>query len=150
MEFEGWQTPFTGGKVFLVDLSWGRENWELTTSDGKKYQVAGDSKHRNNDLIARIFHKESESLFEVHYDWVSGFRCLDEHGLDELWGSRSKGLGCTFRVKGHGWHRESPLTFFMGNKGEWSHMIVTQDDCLEVVCADTPMIRLIGRVAPSP
>ena len=33
----------------------------------------------------------------------------------------------------------------MGNDGEWSHLIVTSDECLEVVCRESPIVKVIGK-----
>ena len=145
MEFEHWKTPFENGAVWIVDISWGTKEWTLEKSGGVKYRIPGAEKHDDIHLIARVFHENSESLFEVVYKLVNGFRLLDEHGLPEILND-SRPMSNTFRVKNHGWHKESPLTFFMGNDNEWSHLIVTNQECLEVVCQHSPDIRFLGKV----
>ena len=52
----------------------------------------------------------------------------------------------TFKIKGHGWHKESPLSFFMGNDNEWSYLLVTGDECLEVICRGEPKIRVVEKI----
>ena len=145
MEFEQWKTPFDSGTAWIVDLSWGVKEWTLEKPNGFKYTIFGSDSHRKDELIARVFHESSESLFEVVYESVNGFRILDEHGLTEIWND-SPPKANTFKVKNHGWHKESPLTFFMGNDNEWSHLIATDEECLEVVCHDSPEIRYLGKV----
>ncbi len=146
MEFGTWSTLFEAGKVWLVDLSWGTKEWTLEKSDGKTYKIMGNESHKNNDLIARVFHEDTESLYEISYEQVNGYRCLDEHGLTEIWSSNHPTKN-TFKVKNHGWHKESPLTFFMGNPDEWSHLLITDDECLEVICQSTPQIKLIKKIS---
>ncbi|MCO7188571.1 MULTISPECIES: hypothetical protein [unclassified Pseudoalteromonas] len=144
MEFESWPTPFEDGSLWLVDLSWGTKEWTLEKSNGVKYLIKGDAKHESHELVARVFHEESETIYELLFESVNGFRCLDEHGLTEVWSNIRPTLN-TFKIKGHGWHKESPLTFFMGNDGEWSHLIVTADECLEVICSASPIVKEIGK-----
>jgi len=144
MEFESWSTPFESGSVWLVDLSWGTKEWTLKKPDGVKFAIKGEAKHKNYELIARVFHEDSQTIFELLFESVNGFRCLDEHGLTEVWNNNRPNFN-TFKLKGHGWHKESPLTFFMGNDGEWSHLIVTADECLEVVCSESPIVKELGK-----
>ncbi|MBQ4831568.1 hypothetical protein J8L84_20020 [Alteromonas sp. MMG017] len=146
MKFETWSTPFESGTIWLVDLSWGTKTWSLEKPDGSKYEISGAETHLDCDLVARIFHEDTETLYKVYYGVVNGFRCLDEHGLTEIWNSNRPQMN-TLLVKNHGWHNESPLTFFMGNQDEWSHMLVTNDECLEVVCQDSPKILKVGHVS---
>lgn len=147
MEFSNWSTPFEEGDVWLVDLSWGTEVWTLEKADGRKYEISGSNKHKNNELVARVFHENSETLYEVAYENVNGFRNLDEHGLTDIWNSDHPDSN-TFKIKGHGWHKESPLTFFMGNSDEWSHLIITGDECLEVICQSPPTVKVIKKINP--
>lgn len=144
MEFQSWPTPFENGSLWLVDLSWGTKEWTLEKSNGVKYLIKGDAKHEYHELVARVFHEESQTIYELLFESVNGFRCLDEHGLTEVWSEQRPKFN-TFKIRGHGWHKESPLTFFMGNDGEWSHLIVTSDECLEVVCRESPIVKVIGK-----
>ena len=144
MEFQSWPTPFENGSLWLVDLSWGTKEWTLEKSNGVKYLIKGDEKHENHELVARVFHEESQTIYELLFESVNGFRCLDEHGLTEVWSEQRPKFN-TFKIRGHGWHKESPLTFFIGNDDEWSHLIVTSDECLEVVCLESPIVKVIGK-----
>ena len=144
MEFQSWPTPFENGSLWLVDLSWGTKEWTLEKSNGVKFLIKGDAKHEYHELVARVFHEESQTIYELLFESVNGFRCLDEHGLTEVWSEQRPKFN-TFKIRGHGWHKESPLTFFIGNDGEWSHLIVTSDECLEVVCRESPIVKVIGK-----
>ncbi|KZZ46369.1 hypothetical protein A3759_06645 [Thalassolituus sp. HI0120] len=144
MEFDSWSTPFEEGNLWLIDLSWGTKEWTLEKPNKVKYIVRGDAKHEHHELVARVFHEESKMVFELLFESVCGFRCLDEHGLTEVW-SRDRPRSNTVKIKGHGWHNESPMTFFMGNEGEWSHLLITADECLEVICSASPIVNDVGR-----
>jgi len=147
MQFDTWSTPFEHGTIFLVDLSWGAKTWTLEKADGTKYEIKGNDKLDNVDLVARVFHLESEMLYEIAFGIVNGHRCLDEHGLTEIWSSNPPQTN-TYKIKGHSWHNESPLSFFMGNDNEWSYLIVTGDECLEVICRNEPSVGVVGKIAP--
>jgi len=76
---------------------------------------------------------------------------LDEHGLLELWEKRDEQkikLKSTFKVRNHLWAKESPLTLFHGNSDEWSHIVSTDNECLEVVCEKSPSIAKIVQIIP--
>ncbi|MEL4387701.1 hypothetical protein [Shewanella xiamenensis] len=69
-------------------------------------------------------------------------RLLDEHGLLYLWESERPKKN-TFRLKGEPLHEENPLSFAMDNNQEWSHILVTSDKYLEVICRESPRILKI-------
>lgn len=62
MQFDTLSTPFERGTIFHVDLSWGAKTWTLKKADGTKYEIKGNDKLENVDLVARVFHMESEML----------------------------------------------------------------------------------------
>ena len=97
------------------------------------------------DLIVRLVQEEAEALYEVSYETVNASRLLDEHGLLYLWAS-DRPKKNTIRIKGHPWHEESTLSFAMGNNEEWSHILVTNDECLEVICRESPRITKVKNV----
>lgn len=147
MEFDNWLTPFESGEIWVIALSWGAKEWTFEKPGGIKYTIPGCDKHKSNELIVRVFHEDSETIYEISYELVNGYRCLDEHGLTEVWNSNPPKTN-TFKIKGHGWHQESPFTFFMGNSNEWAHLIVTSNECLEVICQNSPTIKVIGKAKP--
>tara|TARA_A200000159_G_scaffold160554_1_gene180890 strand:- start:43 stop:537 length:495 start_codon:yes stop_codon:yes gene_type:complete len=145
MEFETWESPFEEGTAWIIDVSWSIDKWSLTKSSGAKVEILGNPKHKDIDLIARVFHEETEALYELAFETVNAYRLLDEHGLLYLWSSERPKKN-TFKLKGHPWHKESPLSFAMGNNQEWSHMLVTNDECLEVICSESPKITKVENV----
>ena len=70
MKFENWETPIQAGSVFIVDFSYGTKDWFLELANGVRYSVAGSDRHDERDLLVRIFHEETESLYEVCYECV--------------------------------------------------------------------------------
>lgn len=85
------------------------------------------------------------ALFE--FGGVIAFRVLDENGLQELWdasAARPRPARATFRVRGHGWTRESALVFAAaGSIERYSHMVATDDLCIEVVCSEEPVVTVL-------
>ena len=149
MKFENWETPIQAGSVSIVDISYGTKDWFLELANGVRYSIAGSDRHEERDLLVRVFHEETESLYEVCYECVCAFRCLDEHELLEVWGDPGRPPSNTFKLKEHLWHKESPISFLSGNTGEFSHMIATDWECLEVICKDTPTFKFLEKVQPT-
>ena len=76
---------------------------------------------------------------------VVAFRLLDEGGLTELWAAEDnqpRPAFATFRVRGHGWSRESPIPFIHGTDHGWSFVIATITDCVEVLTRSEPRVEL--------
>ena len=124
----------------------------MTNKGARKYRLNDDRPDDTPALQAKVFDSKTEQLYEISFETANGVRFLDEHGLTELWGAsnyKPKELGSCFRVRNHMWHRESPITFLFGMEGEWSYVIATMDECLEIVSAAEPRIVSLGRVESS-
>jgi hypothetical protein len=46
----------------------------------------------------------------------------------------------TFKVRSHAWSLESPIPFLRSNG--WAFVIATEDDCVEIVAEDEPIIEV--------
>lgn len=90
----------------------------------------------------RVYLYESDKIYRVTFDAISAVRLLDEGGLLEFWGKTaefgSRPGRTTFRVRNHGWTKESPISFLCSDG--WSFVIASQNECLEVVSTDPPKI----------
>ena len=106
------------------------------------------------ELIVRLFHKEGNAIYSLFFHDVGAFRLLDENGLDEVWRESSNQGGrpaqSTFKVRNHLWQKESPLSFSHYAKDDWSFLIATDWECLEIVCSESPDIRLEETVLSRP
>jgi len=99
-------------------------------------------------LEATFISREKMAGVVFSFDDVSGFRVLDEHGLDELWNaskSTPRPVSTTFKVKGHLWQTESELSWIM-KSCEFSYMIATNWDCLEVITNSEPSTKIIPAI----
>ncbi len=153
IQFEEWKTPFSEGDLHIIDLHWGNGSFWCRKKEGKEFRLEGNPLFKNVELQAHVLNLNDGCLYKMSYSQVNGFRMLDEHGLLEIWGARDKQgieLKQTFKVKNHLWSRESPLTFFHGHPDEWSHVVSTDNACLEVVCGETPSIAKIDKIASFP
>ncbi|MCG9656861.1 hypothetical protein VME0621_03071 [Vibrio mediterranei] len=144
MEVKEWDTPFSEGTIYIVDLSWNGRHFSVTYPDGSGYELKGSERHKDYALIVSVFHEETETLYDVMFETVSGFRLLDEGGLLELWAVGEKFPNCAL-IKGHQWSKESPITFISGYEDEWSHLMATSDECVEIVSHKHPDIKLVGK-----
>lgn len=152
VEFADWNTPFRYGNLHIISVEYGTGPHEIVYRlPDRIYRLNSDQPEDAPALKAKVLDTESNLLYEVAFPSVLGFRVLDEHGLLELWGTDTyepKKLGGTFLVRNHMWHKESPVTFTCGMDGEWSYMIATDDDCLEIVSSAEPVIQSLGEVVP--
>jgi len=146
MMFDTWDTPFNLGELFLVNAMWGGDEWSVSYPGGKTYRlpIATGSKEI---LTLTVFHLETEGLYELRFPSASAFRVLDEGGLLDIWAEKETVHNC-FKVKGHGWSEESPVSFAMGSDDGFSYFITTGDDCVEVVCDRPPEITFKQKLVP--
>ena len=152
IEFSEWNTPFRKGDLHIVSVEYGTGPYSITYHEPKRtYSLNEDHPEDSPAVVAKILDTKSETLYRLSFQTVTGFRVLDEHGLTEIWGMETydpKELGGTFMVRGHSWHKESPITFVFGIEGEWSYMVATNDECLEIVSASPPIIKSLGKLTP--
>lgn len=149
IQFEEWKTPFEEGDLSILDLHWENDSFFYQTRDRKVVRLERNLLNKEIELQVHIIDLSTEFVYEINFFKVNGFRLLDEHGLLEIWEARDRkgiNLNATFKVRNHLWSKESPLTFFHGNSGEWSHLISTENECLEVVCIEAPTIRSLDQV----
>lgn len=152
IEFADWNTPFRHGTLHIVSVEYGTGACEIVCHRPyQTYRLNSDQPENAPALKARVLDTESNLLYEISFASILGFRLLDEHGLLELWDTdayKARKPGGTFLVRNHSWHKESPLTFACGMDGEWSYMLATDNDCVEVVSAAEPAVRSLGEVIP--
>jgi len=84
MEIDVWTTPFGEGDLFIINTKWGASERSIEYASGKRYEFKNEFQSGSADLIVTVFHTNSESVFEITFDNVGGYRLLDEHGLTEL------------------------------------------------------------------
>ena len=145
MEVREWKTPFSKGDLHIVDLSWNGGHLSVDYAEGNRYELVGSKRHSIYSLIISLFHVETESIYDLKFRNVGVFRLLDESGLLELWKENEVSLN-SLLIKGHAWSKESPLTFLMGYEEGWSHLVATQDDCVEIVSDEHPEIELVEKI----
>lgn len=123
--FGPWATPFADAAVDILGVS---------SAQSPEGDVPG--------LTARVRDLGTGQVWRVVFATITAMRLQDEGGLLEVW-QRTSEIGgrpgrTTFRVRNHGWTRESPITFLASDG--WSFVIATDDLCLEVVSATPPVI----------
>lgn len=151
VEFAPWQTQIANATVDLLEVRYldGRLESDYPQK-GRRYRKGPRTPGLPNacELAATLFVPDEERIYRIKYAGVEGFRVLDERGLMELWDATASGgrpANTTFRVRGHGWSRESPLTFCYPHEC-WSWMLASDWDCLEVVCNTEPVVERLEAV----
>ncbi|MEL6980237.1 MAG: hypothetical protein AAGM38_16380 [Pseudomonadota bacterium] len=140
LEFAPWRTPFSDAEVRILEVAYAPQpvqrcrEFVITRLNGSSPAAA---------LAVRVADIDVGVVYRASFGWISAFRVLDEHGLLQLW-AKTDELGgrparTTFRVRNHAWSEESVISF-SGTSDGWSFIIASDDDCLEVVCPEPPVI----------
>ena len=147
MEIKNWETPFGSGELHIVSTHWGTRDWYVEYPDKKRYEIDNSFHSKDTELTITIFHVDTESVFEVTFDYIGAYRLLDEHGLMELWESGKVNSNC-FMVKDHAWSKESVLSFFQCTTDGWSYLIASGNECIEVLSLSEPKINFVKKIKP--
>jgi hypothetical protein len=143
IEFAEWRTSIENDDLHLLDVVYkdGGGAFEFFTL-GFGVDIP-PNRTMSKDLVARFFSADQKAIYRISCSPIA-YRVLDEHGLVELWSAAAEQGGrpgqATFKVRNHGWTRESVLSFFNGAQDGYSYVIATGWDCLELVCFDPPEI----------
>ncbi len=151
VEFQPWETSFKNGDITILEVRYGNGGACIEDKNlGIRFKIPATSACDDAGLFVRLFHLETRTVFRIVFEDVSAFRVLDEHGLTELWQATSTQGGrpdkTTFKVRGHAWPKESPVSFVTSNG--WSFVIATDWTCVEVVCKEAPRIEFDGIMEP--
>lgn len=155
VEFAEWDTPFKVGDVTVLDLRQQTGKWWIEDQkENLRFELPKIADVGDADLVVRVFHVATSTVYAVTFHDVGAFRLLDEHGLTELWSSEANRLGhparSSFKVRRHQWSKESEVTFQMYATDEWSYVIATDWECVEVVCRETPVVEIETVVKGAP
>ena len=155
VEFAAWETPFKDGELTILDVRFETGHSEIAyQAEGIGFTLPRKYGLGDAGLTVRLFHKETAAVYALSFERVGAFRLLDEHGLLELWEETDRQGGrpaqSTFKVRNHLWSKESPLSFVHHAKDDWSFVIATDWDCVEIVCEEPPDIQLEEKVSRRP
>ena len=154
VEFAAWDTPISGDDLFLIDISFNQGDWwgEIP-SRGIRFEVPARYPEIAQGLQICLVSVEKRALYQISARDVEAFRMLGEHGLTELWQATadqgSRPAKSTFRVRNHGWSRESFLSFEFA-LDRYSFMIVTDTECVEIVTHEEPVVSCLRAVEALP
>ncbi len=154
VEFAPWPTPIENDRLQLVEVVYGGTGLVIDLPpENLRVEVPAGRDEALPTLSALFLSFDQLKIYRVSCWKPSAFRVLDEHGLTELWNATSeqggRPGGSTFKVRNHLWNRESFLSFAMVGEGAYSHLIVTDWDCLEIVAHEPPSVELVGDAAVS-
>ena len=144
IEFAPWETTVADDELALASLSYVGTT-KVAYADFE-LELPTTTASAACDLEAIFFSKEKHSAVGFSFRKVYAFRVLDEMGLAELWrasADRPRPTQSTFRVRGHRWQIESePQWVLFAEPGGFSYLVATENDCLEVVCSEPPVIKI--------
>jgi hypothetical protein len=149
IEFARWETPIENDELHLIDLSYGGGDWSTELVAERLFlEIPASERVPLTGLNATFLSVPQRALFRVSSAESYTFRVLDEHGLTELWSARNlqgKEAKATFRVRNHGWNRESELSFAMQD-ADFSFVVSTSWACLEIVSRTSPSVEFLRHI----
>jgi hypothetical protein len=155
VEFAPWETIVENDELWLADLAHRGTSYIGCQKRDLLLSLNQEPHPEVPELQARFFSIERSSLVCFSFSNVAAFRVQHERGYLELWEAsvaNDRPAMSTFRVRGHGWQNESFLNWW--DPSEFSYLIATNGDCLEVVTTTTPSITFedvaISKLSKSP
>ncbi|MGC6401534.1 hypothetical protein ACNI3Q_13255 [Sphingomonas sp. FW199] len=148
IEFAPWMTAVENDDLTLVGVRYGGHEAINFAKDDHTVELTLDYDDCENELEATFISREKMAGVVFYFNDVDGFRVLDEHGLVDLWNASMdtpRPASTTFKVKGHLWQTESELSWIMRDC-EFSYMVATNGDCLEVITGCEPSVKIIPAV----
>ena len=148
IKFSEWRTEVENDDLAFVGLGYGGYERIEYVKDGFSIELGLADDESDGALEATFISREKKAGVKFSFANVSAFRVLDEHGLVDLWNAsklQSRPAQTTFKVKGHKWQTESELSWLMPGC-EYSFMIATGWNCLEVIANCEPTITLLPAV----
>lgn len=148
IEFAPWETDVENDDLTLVGVRYGGHAAINFAKDDHTIELTLDYDDGENELEATFISREKMAGVVFYFNDVNGFRVLDEHGLVDLWNASKdtpRPASTTFKVKGHLWQTESELSWIMRDC-EFSYMVATNWDCLEVITGCEPSVKIIPAV----
>ena len=146
IQFAEWATSVDSDDLFLAQLRYGSSEAAVSfAKEGFTLELPESAVEERGALEATFLSRQKRAVVVFSFEHVSAFRVLDEHGLLDIWdasGKTARPACTTFRVKGHKWQEESFLSWSMPGC-DFSFMIATDEDCLEVVASSEPTIRIL-------
>lgn len=143
IEFAEWPTIIENDALHLLDVIYKNGSETFTFTDPAADIVIPPERQMEDTLVARFFSFEQNAIFRISCS-PGAYRVLDEHGLVQLWEASARQGGrpasTTFKVRNHGWSRESHLSFAMGATDGYSYLVLTAWDCLELICGAPPTV----------
>ncbi len=148
VEFERFDSILSNSELEIINLQWGGGNlssWHRVTNES--YVNKGLEGFEDYSLQIDVFSLAHRAIYRLKFGYEYGFRLLDEGGLLEFWGSKDydyNKLGSLIKVKYSPWREESIIPFVYSN--EYSFLIITCNECVEVITDDSPKIEFVKEV----
>ena len=148
MKTSDWHTPIEKGELNILSVSWSSWDWYTKSTTANNYNICNSDELDSNSLEVIVMHNSGDlaEIYKLVFSGVGAYRLLGEHGLPEIFEIGGVEVN-TFKVRGNGWSKESPSSFYMHTHDGWSYMLATGDECVEVLCSQPPNIIKLQSVS---
>ena len=155
IQFTPWPTEVQDDELYLGKLSYeNKASIAQIAPDGLTLGLPAGDLSQSYMLEAYFVSVKKRLIVKFGFGEVIAFRVLDENALLELWDAsqgNSRPARTTFRARGHKWQAESFLAFMSADSSpRFSYFVATEEECLEVVCKDEPVVSIIAPTMVDP
>ena len=133
IELERFDSILSDSNIEIVDLRWGGglEKDEL----------------KDCSLYIEVFSHKHKAIYSIKFSYEYGFRVVDEGALLKFWDCKDYDfakIGSFAKIKNSPWKEESTIPFVYSN--DKSFLIITHNECIEVITDDDPKIEFVKEV----
>ncbi|WP_306250332.1 hypothetical protein [Parvularcula sp. IMCC14364] len=149
VQISDWDTPFENDEVHILEVIYSYSEAEFQHKDFGVYAFTS-SIGQDYSFVVRILVPKSGEIYSVNFSYVCGYRVMDEVGYAYLAQHTAKAERrlTTVKVRQHPWAQESPGLFDASIKDGWSFLILSGDECVEVVSPVEPVIQKENTLRP--
>ncbi|MCI5046885.1 MAG: hypothetical protein MRY59_05245 [Aquisalinus sp.] len=141
-QISDWNTPFENDEVHILEIIYSHSEAEFQHKDFGVYSFKS-SVAQDYSFVVRLLVPKSGEVYSINFSYVRGYRMMDEVGFAYLarhTAKREQSVA-TARVRQHPWTEESPGLFDTAIKDGWSYLILSGDECVEIVSPIEPVIQ---------
>ena len=141
-QISDWNTPFENDEVHILEIIYSHSEAEFQHKVFGVYSFK-PSVAQDYSFVVRLLVPKSGEVYSVNFSYVRGYRMMDEVGYAYLaqHAAKAEQRLTTAKVRQHPWAEESPGLFDVSIKDGWSYLILSGDECAEIVSPVEPVIQ---------
>ena len=148
IEFERHESILSDSELTVIDVRWGGGEFGIyDAEDNVTYAHKADDGFDECELYVDVFSHKFKSIYRIEFQYIYGYRLLDEGGLLDFWSSPNYDcakLRPIARTRNSPWSKESIIPFIY-SKGI-SYLIITENECVEVITDQEPTIHFVRKL----